>query len=356
MCAICIGIGRIRMAEPLRTILTLCVGSIGAAIAWAINMPMGFLLGPALVVAFASLRGMDTDIAPPLRNVIFILVGITVGSMVTPTSIEAVLRWPIAFSMLAALTIATPFIGRWVLTRFLGFGRDEAFLSAAPGHLSLVISLSDSLGIPVARPAILASFRVLALSLFAPFAARLSGIDLGPGLPIDREASPWLMIAAQLGVAIALTPVLTRLRLPAPVLLSAMIAAAGFHLSGTVDGSLPVWLSQVVLIMMGCLIGTRFSGVTWRDLRHNFAAAAVVVTLTGTLAAMVAVPAAALSGLPLLDLLVGFAPGGLETMIIVGVAIGADPSFLASAHVGRLVLLAILITGYATRMARLNSR
>lgn len=340
------------MAEPKRTLLTLCVGSLGAAVAWAVNLPMGFLLGPALVVAFASLRGMDTDIAPPLRNVIFILVGITVGSMVTPTSIEAVLRWPIAFAMLAALTVATPYIGRWVLTRSMGFDRDEAFLSAAPGHLSLVVSLSDSLGIPVARPAILASFRVLALSLFVPIAARLSGIELGAGLPVGRATAPWLMIGAELIVALALTPLLIKIRLPAPVLLAAMIAAAAFHLTGAVDGNLPPWVSQVVLMMMGCLIGTRFSGVTWRDLQHNMAAAGVVVLLTASLAAAVAIPTAFFSGLPLLDMLVGFAPGGLETMIIVGVAMGGDPSFIAAAHVGRLVLLAILITTYATRIAR----
>ncbi len=340
------------MTEPRRTGLTLCVGTVGAALAWAVNMPMGFLLGPALMVAFASLRGMKTDIAPPLRNVIFVLVGITVGSMVTPTSIDAMLRWPIAFTMLAVLTIATPYIGRWVLTRTMGFGRDEAFLSAAPGHLSLVVSLSDSLGIPIARPAILASFRVLTLSLFVPIAARFSGIELGPGLPVGRATAPWLMIGAELLVALALTPLLIRLRLPAPLLLAAMIAAAGFHLTGTVDGSLPPWISQVVLVVMGCLIGTRFSGVTLRDLRHNMAATFVVVLLTASLAAAVAIPTALLSGLPMLDMLVGFAPGGLETMIIVGVAMGADPSFIAATHVGRLVLLAILITAYASRIAR----
>ncbi|WP_289042646.1 AbrB family transcriptional regulator [uncultured Aliiroseovarius sp.] len=340
------------MREPLRTVLTLCVGSVGAAVAWAINMPMGFLVGPALIVALASLRGMQTDIAPPLRNVIFILVGITVGSMVTPTSLAAVLRWPIAFALLAVLTLATPFIGRWVLTRFMNFDRDEAFLSAAPGHLGLVVSLSDSLGISVARPAILASFRVLALSLFVPLAARLSGIELGPGLPVGRATAPWLMIGLELAVALALAPLMMRMRLPAPVLLSAMIAAASFHLTGVVDGNLPPWVSQVVLIMMGSLIGTRFSGLTWRDLTHNLAAGAAVVGLTTLLAAVVAVLAAHLSGLPVLDLLVGFAPGGLETMIIVGVAMGADPSFVAAAHVGRLVLLAVLITAYATRIAR----
>lgn len=335
--------------------LTLLVGACGAALAWAINMPMGFLIGPALAVALASLGGLTTDIAPGLRNTIFIIVGLTVGSMVTPTSIEAVLRWPIAFSMLAILTLATPFVGRWCLTRLLSMDRDEAFLSAAPGHLSLVVSLSDSLGLNVTRPAILASLRVLALSMLVPLAARLSGIEIGPGLPMDRATATWGMIALQLGAALLLAPILIRLRLPAPVLLAAMITATGFQLSGTVSGNLPPWISQIMLVMMGCLIGTRFSGVTWRDLQRNIVAGAMVILLTTSLAALIAFPAAKLSGLPVIDLMVGFAPGGLETMLIVGVAMGADASFVASAHVGRLLLLAVVLTTYATAMVRRNA-
>ena len=160
------------------------------------------------------------------------------------------------------------------------------------------------------------------------------------------------MIGAELGIALMLAPLLVKLRLPAPILLAAMIAAAGFHLTGITEGNLPPWVSQVVLVMMGCLIGTRFSGVTWKELRHNVFAGMVVVTLTATLAAAFAFVAAKASGLPIIDVMIGFAPGGLETMIIVGVAMGGDPSFIASAHVGRLVLLAIVITTYAARMAR----
>lgn len=343
-------------AEPATTLLTLAIGATGAALAWLVNMPMGFLAGPALTVALASLLGVRTDIAPKLRNVVFVLVGLAVGSMVTPTSIDAVLRWPIAFALLGLLTLTTPFIGRWILTRVLAFERDEAFLSAAPGHLSLVVSLADSLKLNITRPAIIASFRVLALSLIVPFAARLSGIDLGPGLPLDRDTAPWVWIAAQLVAAVALVPVLQRWKLPAPVLLSAMIVAGAAHLSGAVEGNLPPWISQSVLVAMGCLIGTRFSGVTLNDLRQNALAGVIVLSVTAGLALLFALPAAAFSGLPLLDMLVGFAPGGLETMIVVGIALGADPTFVASAHVGRLVLLAVVISAYASRIGRKSKR
>ncbi|MEC9312380.1 MAG: AbrB family transcriptional regulator, partial [Pseudomonadota bacterium] len=46
-----------------------------------------------------------------------------------------------------------------------------------------------------------------------------------------------------------------------------------------------------------------------------------------------------------------FSPGGLETMIILGAALGADPTFVAAAHLFRLMVLAVVLMLYATRVA-----
>ena len=70
------------------------------------------------------------------------------------------------------------------------------------------------------------------------------------------------------------------------------------------------------------------------------------------LAAIFAGLAAWAAGLPLLDVLVAFAPGGLETMLIVGAAAGANPSFIAAAHVARLIILAALLSAFAIRHGR----
>lgn len=339
-------------ADLRSTTLTLLIGTAGASLAWSVNMPLGFLAGPALAVAIASLMGLRLDIAAPVRDVGFLLVGLTVGSMVTPASLGAVARWPIAFLLLATLTLITPYIGRTLMPRLLPFDRDEAFLATAPGHLSLVVALADSLRLSVTRPAILASIRVLTLTLAVPFAAELAGLELGPGLPGGRSVSPWGIIGIEILVTLALTPVLIRCHLPAPILLAGMIVGATGHLSELATGNLPQWVSQGVLIGMGSLIGTRFRGTTPAELLHNLLAGAFVVLLTTGLALLFALPAAWLSGLPLLDILVGFAPGGLETMVIVGVAMGADPSFVATAHVVRLLLLAMILTAYATRLAQ----
>ncbi|NRB21060.1 MAG: AbrB family transcriptional regulator [Rhodobacteraceae bacterium] len=344
------------MADLRQSAVTLVIGGIGALVALAIDMPMGLLAGPAVAVALAGLCGLQTGIAPALRNAGFLLVGLSIGSMIGPDSVQAMIRWPIAFFMLAVLTLITPWIGRWLVPRLLPFGRDEAFLAAAPGHLSLVIALADSLSLSLTRPVVLASIRLMVLTLVVPLAAQAAGMDIGAGLPRGYGSASWAWIVLQIAAALALSPILHWLKLPAPTLLAGIMVAASTHLTSVITGTLPDWLAQAALVLMGSLIGTRFSGMSWQDLRHSLLAGLSIVVLTSGLAVAFAIPAARLSGLPITDVLLGFAPGGLETMIIVAAAMGADPSFVAAAHVFRLLILAIVLTLYATHIHRKGTK
>ncbi|TLP69231.1 AbrB family transcriptional regulator [Parasedimentitalea maritima] len=344
------------MADTRQGIVTLVIGVIGALVALSLNMPMALLAGPAVAVAMAGLWGIQTKIASGLRNTGFLLVGLSIGSLIGPDSIHAMMRWPIAFAILGVLTLITPWIGQWLIPRLLPFDRHEAFLASAPGHLSLVIALADSLSLSLTRPVVLASIRLMALTLVIPLAAQAAGMDIGPGLPRGFITSSWVWVLMQIAGAVALSPILHWLKLPAPTLLAGILVAATTHLASLTTGTLPDWLAQGALILMGSLIGTRFSGMSWQELRHSLLAGLTIVVLTSGLAILFALPAAHISGLPIIDVLLGFAPGGLETMIIVAAAMGADPSFVAAAHVFRLLVLAIVLTLYATKIHKQSAK
>ncbi len=47
--------------------------------------------------------------------------------------------------------------------------------------------------------------------------------------------------------------------------------------------------------------------------------------------------------MPTAHVLTAFAPGGLETMIAMGAAMGASPGFIAASHMARLMLLLALV-------------
>jgi len=53
--------------------------------------------------------------------------------------------------------------------------------------------------------------------------------------------------------------------------------------------------------------------------------------------------------MPILHVAVAFAPGGFETMIVMGAIIGANPGFVAAIHISRLLVLPLLLPFFLGR-------
>ena len=120
------------------------------------------------------------------------------------------------------------------------------------------------------------------------------------------------------------------------------LSAAG-HVLALTPGQLPAPVTFAAFLVMGVLIGSRFSGQSWEALRSAMAAG-IWVTFVTMLTTMLAVAGALLAlGLPPALLIVAFAPGGVEAMAAISVTLGLDPAFVAAHHVTRLLILTVLI-------------
>ncbi|MFN2307534.1 MAG: AbrB family transcriptional regulator, partial [Paracoccaceae bacterium] len=75
-------------AEWREALPTLGIGIAGAALFWLIGFPAAVLTGPAAAVSMATVLGVRTAIPPLLRDAVFLTIGITIGSTVTPEVIE----------------------------------------------------------------------------------------------------------------------------------------------------------------------------------------------------------------------------------------------------------------------------
>lgn len=70
----------------------------------------------------------------------------------------------------------------------------------------------------------------------------------------------------------------------------------------------------------------------------------VMLTLIGLVISITAASLIAyLTNLPLIDVIIAFAPGGLETMVAMGAIVDADPTYVAIHHVARLFFLSIFV-------------
>ena len=122
-----------------------------------------------------------------------------------------------------------------------------------------------------------------------------------------------------------------------------MFISTASHLSNLTPGHLPDWLSIPAFLLMGTLIGTRFNGISFKVF-HQGLYAGMIITLNAIILSILAAYIASwFVDAPITQLLIAFAPGGLESMAAMAVLLDAEPSFVAAHHVTRLLLLTFLI-------------
>jgi len=327
----------------LSAILTLAVGAAGAAIAIALGVPAPFLTGPALAVTLFALAGAQTAMPALLCDACFVVIGVNMGAGVTPEALHAAAQWPLSLAVLTLAVLGILVLGARLLRYSFGFDRMSALLTACPGHLSFVLSLSTDVKADLPRVTMIQTLRVLSLTLIVPFLAPLLGegdlptfVRTGPTLS-PLWLVPLLAVSAVAGLA------LLRLRVPAALLLGGLAVSAGVHATGTVPGAVPAWLSVPAFVAMGTMIGTRFTGATPRMVLQALGASSLLTGFAALVSLIGAAIVSDLLGIPMLTALIAFAPGGLETMMAMSLLLDTDPAYVAAHHVFRLLVLTVIL-------------
>ena len=329
---------------------TLFVGAAGALLFWVIGFPAAVLTGPAVSVSLAALMGWRMAVPGPLRNAVFLVLGLQIGSTVTPEVISTALTWPLSLALLAVTLILTMLIARIVLMRGFGYDRMTALLAATPGHLSYVLGLSLDLGVDVPKLALVQTIRVLMLTVLVPVLIALWSVQ-GTAPPPESGAISVAALAILVPLGLGVGLLFNRLGIPAPLLLGAMSISALGHGLDLTPGAMPPWLTTIAFVCMGALIGTRLSGVDRRGLSQALLAGIVNTGVACTVAAGGAWLASQVLGLPAGALLLAFAPGGVEVMAAIAVETRLEPAFVAAHHVFRLFALSLLVPVFVRRRA-----
>lgn len=338
-----------------RLALLFALTALGSGVGILINLPVPLLTGSALATTIACLIRLPVTFPNRLRDAVFLVTGVTIGAGVSRESLAAIVTWPLAFALLCLTLLAMMVVGQKALAFTLGTTRAPALLASAPGHLSFVIALGEESRIDTRQIAIVQTVRVLSLTLIVPFAARMGGIETGIGLtPVGTDPVEMSLVLTAICIALALvfSPVLRRIHAPAPLLLSGMIVGAIARVSDVAPGGLSHFIAYPALALIGALIGSRFTGITFRDLGRTGLSGLTITVITAGFAAVAAVIAAPIVDMPLAHVLVAFAPGALETMAVMGAALGVNPGFVAAAHVLRLLFLSVAVPIMLARARR----
>ncbi|MEE9389268.1 MAG: AbrB family transcriptional regulator [Paracoccaceae bacterium] len=329
--------------NTIRTnIITLLVGAIGATLGYALSFPVFILTGPAILVMLLSLIGMKFCIAPPLQDAALLLIGIAIGASVDTQAAQVFLRWPVAFALLGVMLFCILYSSH-MLSWLFGYDRHTAVLASTPGHMAFVMTMGVSLNLNVAQVAVVQAVRLFALNMLVPFTALAFGLQLN-ALPVQTTPTLSLLHLAVLLIAgVTLGLLFKRLNTPAPLLMGGLLVSTLAHISNLTPGPLNPSIAIPAFLVIGTLSGARFSGISLALLKSSLAAGVVVTAIAATWSLLAAYLVAQYLGMPLIHVMVAFAPGGLGTMVALGAVIGANPGFVAAIHVARLLMLIVLV-------------
>jgi membrane AbrB-like protein len=117
-----------------------------------------------------------------------------------------------------------------------------------------------------------------------------------------------------------------------------MAFSAVAHITGLTAAKPPAELVAAAQVVAGSAIGARFSGTRVAALMR-LALYALAATLMMIAVALLFAGALSTLGLPLPDLILALAPGGLAEMSLVALALHADAAFVSTHHVARIAMV-----------------
>ncbi|MDD9732275.1 AbrB family transcriptional regulator [Mameliella sp. AT18] len=337
------------MSHLTGTLLAFCAGALGALVFGLIGFPAAALTGSAVGVTLAGLAGLRFDLPVWMRTAAFILLGVNIGTGVTPETLQAAASWPLSIAVLGASLPLGLAIAKAGMVRWMGFSQRDAILASAPGHLSYVLSMSLEQGGPTAQIAVIQSIRVLFLTLCVPLL--VSVVFGASGATLLPVADMTLISLGLLGLAGLIVGYgYQKLRVPAAFLMAGMTVSALGHVTDLTPGRLSAELGDAAFVVMGTMIGSRFAGQSGAVLRNSVMAGAWL-TLVNVITTLMAVTVAlVLMGVPPAVLIVAYAPGGVEAMAAIAVTLGLDPAYVAAHHVMRLLILSLLLPIWMARI------
>src|SRR5262252_7545560 len=126
----------------VRIAQSLLIGAVGGFLFNAAKFPAGWLAGSMLFAAAAALAGRRIHVPTPLARVSSVVLGITIGGVVTPDTLHGMMTWPLSIAMVAVSVAAATLATFAYLTRVHGWNAMTSMFASVPGGLAQVMVLA----------------------------------------------------------------------------------------------------------------------------------------------------------------------------------------------------------------------
>src|SRR5258706_6752246 len=320
----------------LNVIETLAIGTAGGALFLLLPLPGGLISGAMIAVGIAAIAGRPLSVPPIMTQTVLLLLGISLGSLVSRQLLQHISAYPLSIGLLALATFCSTFGSSLYLQRFHGWDQTSAFLAGSPGALSQITVLAAEKGADVPAIAVVQTMRVIVLTAALPLLLALTGIaPSSPPAAAGAIASP-LELTELIAASVAAALLLRLIKFPASWMFGAMIGASVLHGTGLIEGGLPPWVRGVALVGIGALIGARFARMTLKTLLGHVNAAlgsfAIAILISAIFVAVILLS----THVRFADIVVAFAPGAMDAMLALALTLPLAPTSVRPHHIPRV--------------------
>ncbi len=309
------------------------------------SVPASWLIGPMLAGLIVSLRDYRPGYLPQWPNLgAQAIIGVAVSASFTPTTLSTLARnWPvIGIAVLSMLVFSL--LGAFILVRWGNFDPATALLGTLPGGAPGMVAMSDALNADARYVAVMQFVRVMMLAVSTALISRWL-------LPIHKVISPasfaplalgWtpLVLSVLIGAIGAWIGIKTNLPAGAIALPALLGAVAG--MLGYAHGTWPPGILPLAYAILGIYVGMRFDVAAMRHISRAIPAMlgnlVFLMLSTGCVGALLGW----LSGVGAVNGYLAAAPGGLDTVSSIALAVGADISLVFTSGLIRFFTIVLL--------------
>lgn len=347
----------------LQLVLIFISAGAGVAAAIALGLPIPFLLGSlvgaaTLSITFAVKTGLRLFYPQLLREVFVAVIGVMIGATFNIEVFDQVSALTLTLSAMT-LFVAIVFGTNYVIFRHIGkYDRATATFAAMPGGLIEAIALGERSKANVETLTIQHFVRIVLVivavpMLFLAFTGETVGSAAGERMQTAAATyADWQItgVLALVGLFIG-----KRFHLPAAALIGPLILTALLQTLQIVEIRSPHLLLNTAQLVVGASLGTQFARSSPRQLVASLGLGFLSVTVTGSIAALVALVLATTSSFSFQTLFISFSPGGITEMGLIALSLGVSPVLVSIHHLFR-ILFTVFLTSFIAKSLVKESR
>src|SRR4051794_21194528 len=167
-----------------------------------------------IAVGIAAIAGRPMALPPILTQSVLVLLGISLGSLMSQQLLHNIGAYPLTIALLALATFCSTFGSSFYLQRVHGWDQTSAFLAGSPGALSQITLLAAEKGADVPAIAVVQTMRVIILTAALPLLLALTGIAPSSAPATTATIASPLELVGLIAAAVAVALLLRLIKFP----------------------------------------------------------------------------------------------------------------------------------------------